>query len=177
MEESRLLSKYNQAVLEACNRGYCVNEDGELISPSGGKPKGAINSTGYREINLRERNSRCYLKLRIHKLMAYPKFGDKIFDPDMQVRHLDNNKLNNSWNNIGLGIQSANMMDIPEKERRSHAKLAARARRRLTDDQAQQLRKDKKDGMTHRELCQKYGICKSTVSDIVNYKLYNDTPL
>ena len=51
------MSKANLAVLEAYYKGYRVNEVGELVSPSGNKPRGGIGTVGYRRFGIRERNS------------------------------------------------------------------------------------------------------------------------
>lgn len=57
--------------------------------------------------------------IMVHRLQAYQKFGDALFGEGIVVRHLDGNSLNNSFDNIAIGTQHDNMMDIP-----AHIRLA-----------------------------------------------------
>lgn len=88
------------------------------------------------------------------------------------VRHLDNDPHNNALENIGIGTQKQNMYDRPAAERIAHAKKAARRRRKLTDEQAVELRAEHEAGHGYTYLREKYGVSKSTVSYIVNNKTY-----
>lgn len=57
--------------------------------------------------------------IMVHRLQAYQKFGDALFGEGIVVRHLNGNSLDNSWDNIAIGTQHDNMMDIP-----AHIRLA-----------------------------------------------------
>ena len=59
--------------------------------------------------------------IKVHRLQAYQKFGDKIFESGIVVRHLDGNSLNNHLNNIDIGTQSDNIRDIPKEIRLKNA--------------------------------------------------------
>lgn len=61
----------------------------------------------------------------VHRLQAFQKYGENLFDSGMEVRHLDGNKENNSYDNIVIGTHSENMRDIPEAIRYSKALYAA----------------------------------------------------
>ena len=64
-------------------------------------------------------------RVRVHRMQAYQKFKDKIYEDNIVVRHLNGNSLDNTFNNIGIGSQSENMFDRPREERAKHGRLAA----------------------------------------------------
>ena len=109
-----MLSKKNQMIEEAISKGYKVI-DGIVLNPEGEEIATHLDKSGYMHCSLGNRPNR--LSISVHRLVAYQKFGDIIFKPGIQVRHLDNDKLNNLDYNIGYGTQSQNMMDIPKKKR------------------------------------------------------------
>ena len=111
--------------------------------------------------------------IRVNRLQAYQKFGDALFSCD-EVRHLDGNHKNNSWDNIAIGSKSDNELDKPKAVRVRSAKTAARTQRSLSDSEVRQLRRDRVNGKTYAQLMVKYGIAKSTVSYVVNRKTYRD---
>ena len=82
-------------LLLAVKKGYKVTEDGKLISPTGKELSGIVDNRGYRTFNIL-RN----FPVAVHRLMGYQKFGEKVFDPKLEIRHLNGNKLDNSSDNI-----------------------------------------------------------------------------
>jgi hypothetical protein len=83
------------------------------------------NKNGYLFFSVRFNNIKHPKNIPVHRLQAYQKFGDTIFDKNVVVRHLDGNPQNNSYENIGIGTQSENMYDIPKEKRIAHAKHAS----------------------------------------------------
>jgi len=108
--------KANKQLLKAYEKGYRVI-DGELFNPSGNILKGWINLKGYKVFHIAKNAT----PILFHRLVAYQKYGHKIFEKNIQVRHLDNNKLNNKNYNIKIGTQHDNAMDIPVEQRRINA--------------------------------------------------------
>lgn len=104
----------------AYQKGYRITPDGLTVTGPKGHPlKLRIDAWGYPIFNLKaERNVQ---PCRIHRLQAYQKFGEFIFIPGVQVRHLDCNQRNNHHANLALGNQSQNMMDRPASARRKLA--------------------------------------------------------
>jgi len=155
-------------VLNEFNRlGYIVNNNGEVFSKDGRELKGCVvtyrGNTKYRKIGFRVFQFPSY-SLKIHSIQAFKKFGDKIFEKDLEVRHLNGDSLDNSWENIGIGTHSQNMMDIPKEKRR---KMSSHP---IYDHK--EVLKDRKLGMTYKEIMDKHGIkSKSTVSHIINKSL------
>lgn len=104
-----------KALLKAYQKGYRV-KDGIAYNPKGESLSGTLDSSGYIMFSPTK-----FDKVFIHRLVAYQKYGDRIFEDGIQVRHKDNNKLNNFEDNILIGNQSQNMMDIPKQQRRINA--------------------------------------------------------
>ena len=107
------MSDFSRLEIIAKEKGYLVLDDGTVNGPRK-KNIGTIHN-GYVFINIKvdgkDKN------IRAHRLQAYQKYGDKIYEKGMCVRHLDNNRLNNSISNIALGTNSDNMMDKPKEQR------------------------------------------------------------
>jgi hypothetical protein len=64
------------------------------------------------------------------------------------------------------------MMDVPPQVRREQALRGARARRRLTFAQAEEIRQKHAAGTSYSKLVAEYGICKSLVSYIISRRTY-----
>lgn len=106
-------------VLIAHSKGYKVTKEGKVIGIKGDELK-LNNYKGYYRFNFRNlTNTVSYVS--VHRLQAYQKFGDKMFEEGILVRHLDGNPANNSWDNIEIGTNSDNMMDIDADVRLARA--------------------------------------------------------
>ncbi len=94
-------------------KGYIVSEDGIFYNPK----KEILNYTinGYISTCIRVNGHK--INVKAHRLQAYQKYGDKLYEPGILVRHLDGNPSNNCWENILIGTNSDNMMDIPSQIR------------------------------------------------------------
>lgn len=165
------MSKNNKAILSANEKGYDCDNKGNIFSSKNKKLKLNKDSTGYFRFSINTNNE--IIKVKAHRFIAFKKFGKKIFEPGTQVRHLDGNSLNNSWNNIEIGTQSENMMDRLSEDRIKSAKNAARFLRKFSDEEIKRIRVDRKNGMTYLEISKKWnGIGKSTLSYIFNKAKY-----
>lgn len=120
---------------ETFENGYRVI-DGEMYNPKGIRLKGYIRH-GYRRINVYRGKKKH--SVNFHRLVAFEKFGEKLFIPGIVVRHLDGNSLNNRTENIAIGTQQDNCFDRDPDERLAHAFYAASKRRRFTDEEEQQI--------------------------------------
>jgi hypothetical protein len=160
----------NELLLLAVEKGYRVTREGVALGPTGAECN-RVNSSGYVEFWIKGGDAGNG-NVPVHRVQAYQKFGEGIFQLGLEVRHLDGNPLNNAEENIGLGTHSENMMDQPRRIRVEKARVAAKARRKLTEAEVWCLREDRKNGATYDELMKKYGIAKGTVSYIVNRRTY-----
>ena len=152
----------------AYSMGYGITEDGRAIGVTGKERKLQISASGYFRFSYRKDRP----AIRVHRLQAYQKFGGRIYDAGMVVRHLDGNSKNNSYANIEIGTNQQNQMDRLSADRLAAAKHAASFLRGLTDDQVVAIREAYAAGVTGVALAAKYGTVKSTISEVVTGKLY-----
>ena len=115
-----------ERILFAATKGYTVDVNGEVFY-DGKKRKLHQGNTGRLEFAIRCPNSKPPQNIPVHRLQAYQKFKEKALEPGIVVRHLDGNHLNNSYDNIEIGTQQQNMLDIPKSQRVAHAKHAVSA--------------------------------------------------
>lgn len=161
-----ILSKKDEALLFAYNKGYRIHENGDILNPNKVKLRGTLHSNGYKRISIRiDGESRDFTA---HRLAAYQKYGDSIFDNKIQVRHLDDNPVNNALANIAIGSASDNQMDKPKEVRVSAATKASKKANPRTPIQRIQIYIDKLSGMSYKEIGLKNNVSKGTLSFMFN---------
>lgn len=146
-----ILPQTGEAAIMAKSQGFYVSEDGKVI-----------HSDGYEAPNMEGGYSKNYPVFRFyhrmygkdtrimkHKFAGYFFMGlDALF---LQVRHLDNNKLNNSRENLCLGDPGQNARDKPVIERKRIAQAGAIAsankNSKFTPEQVRDLRKWYEDNL------------------------------
>ena len=153
------MQKNNRAIVHAYNKGYRVNSDGIVITPIGVEKRCGRDSNGYLKFNITFDEGS--YPIRVHRLCAYQTYGQKVFSTGIVVRHLDNNKDNNSISNLKLGTDQENYMDIPEQTRQSRADYAASFNRSIDWDSVD---KDRERGMSYREISKTHAISKGNLS-------------
>ena len=165
------LNKANTAIILAAQKGYTTDNNGNIISPNGIVLKLKHEDT-YPAFSLNVGNKKI-VSVRVHRFVAYLKFGDKIFEENIQVRHLNGMSNDNSWSNIDIGTASDNMLDKRPEVRKEMARKAASHLRSLSENDVIELRKLRKEGWKYKDLMNKFGLAKSTVSYIINDKTYS----
>ena len=98
------------------------------------------------------------IKVYVHRLQAYQEFGDAIFDKGIEVRHLNGDSFDNSYENIAIGTPFENAMDKAKETRMRCAKKASEAIKKYSDELAQQIQLEYSKGSNYRELMKKYSI-------------------
>lgn len=156
------MSKQNEWTRKVFEMGYNVNNN-IIYSKNGNIIKGSINSNGYKKFNTRIDGET--VTIMVHRLVGYQKFGDRIFENDIQVRHLNGDPLCNFEWNIEIGSQSDNMMD---KTKESRIKSALIATSHVKIHEHMDILEARKKGMSYSELCKKFNIkSKGTISWIL----------
>lgn len=171
-------SGHHKTVVTAFERGYCVDDEGRVVSPSG-----RVRAVSYRRkkeagapygrVSLKTEDG--WRSFEVHKLAAYQKFGDAAFQLDVVVRHLNGCSTDNRPANLALGSQSENMLDRSREELRAHALHAAAAKRKLTDADVCILVEMRRNGASGKWCAETFGVRESTVSEIMSGKLYSVT--
>lgn len=87
------------------------------------------------------------------------------------MRHLDGNKLNNSFDNIAIGTSKDNWKDIPKKERYEHVTFN---NMKYSVEEVLDMRDMRNRGASYAEIMDKYNISsKGTMSHIINKRITN----
>ena len=86
----------------ASERGYFVTKDG-LVFFNGKQRKLNLKNKKYQYYCFNIRIDGKPKRIEVHRLQAYQKFGDKIFEKGIVVRHLNGDSTDNSYDNIGIG--------------------------------------------------------------------------
>lgn len=167
------MKESHKKLKEVYNKGYYVNSDGEVIAPSGKARKLTLKKENggcgdYYRFNVKI-NGMSY-PIPVHRLVAYQKFGDKMFNEDT-VRHLDGNSKNNSFDNIVIGSYSDNSFDRDEQDRKEHSMKGVMKLRKFSDDEVRYIRNSKSK---QSDLCKQFGVVKGTIRGIRNRKTYQD---
>jgi len=163
------MGKSNDILIYAYDRGYRVDVTGDVISFTGRKLTPRICTTGYYIISIRVPWEIFSVKFKVHRLAGYQKYKDKIFEKGMQVRHKDNNKLNNSLENILIGTQSQNMMDIPKEIRLAHAIDTSNHIRKFSDEKMAEMLYFYEETKSYKQVMEKYNISsKGTLHYMLN---------
>lgn len=155
----------------AYDKGYRVTKDGQLLNLKG-KVIGNINAKGYQRTTFKLNKVNT---LHTHRLQAYQKFGDKLYEDGIVVRHLNGNKLDNSWENIAIGTNKDNALDIPKEKRKRDTSKANKAQIKYPKEFVLKLRQEYKEVKSYRKLGGKYGISLTSVRNLINQrKVFKD---
>lgn len=164
------------SLIKAYEKGYRII-NGEVISPSGKVRKTDLDTQGYKRFTiaikdiLNSKKIRRHRAIAVHRLVAYQKYGIYMFNPNIEVRHLDGNQLNNIETNIVIGTHVENMMDVPKYKRVEHAKIASKKIRKFTDDEMEIIKSFHNVRKSYKETMNIFNITsKGTLYRILNIK-------
>lgn len=116
---------------------YTIDEKGVLKNPQG-KKVGSVNRQGYKKIQV----TICG-KARdvfLHRIQAYNKYGSKLYEKGIQVRHLNDIKTDNSSDNIALGTATDNLNDRGREKIMADQKKATDASKKYSDEKVLQIK-------------------------------------
>ena len=153
-------------------KGYRVI-DGKVVNSNGKVRKTCIrwrskdaHTYAIEQVNIAGSDHKSF-PIPVHKLVAFQKFGEAALQTGVQVRHANNNSLDNSEGNILIGTGTENALDRPELDRRVHA---AKGRQTYTKTEVDRLRKAYDSGESYKEIERRTGISRSTLSYYLSTK-------
>jgi hypothetical protein len=147
---------------------YFISIEGVVYSAKkgqGGRYKGVrplksyIDKSGYLNVGLYVPNKK---RFAVHRLMAIAKFGD--LTPEIVTRHKDNNKVNNSFDNILIGTQLDNIKDREISGNTAKGDKSYLAK--YTDDFCLKILNEISKGKKQADLCREYGLKASFLSNL-----------
>lgn len=158
-----MLSEQDRSLVEAYNKGYRVISD-KVFSPWR-ELKPGTRKDGYKRFCIRNSEGK-RIAILVHRLMGYQKYGDEIFNEEIEVRHLDGNASNNNETNIVIGSPSDNALD-KSPEVRLNSALSGSLATKIHDHES--VIAYRNEGHTYDDIMKKFGISsKGTVSYIIN---------
>lgn len=170
-------TKTEDLIREAASVGYWVSAEGKLYSPAGPE----LNT----KYNIRYPNFHVGFggiqghAIPIHRFAAYCKFGPRIFQAGVAVRHLDGNSHNNSWANLAIGTYAENEADKPIDVRAAaRRKTAEKMKGRpslvahLSDEQVIEARALHLAGQTTKEIALRYGVSRGVMHHLLKGNTY-----
>ena len=156
----------------AYEKGYRVTKDGHLLNPKGIKI-GSVSSRGYERTAIKINGKD--VVIRTHRLQAYQKYGNKLYEDSIVVRHLNSNSLDNSFSNISIGTQEDNMKDIPLKQRQLNALQSSYKRIKHSKELVDELKEEYKVLKSYAKLSRKYNLSYDTTYYLINQrKVFKD---
>lgn len=166
MSKKVILSKKNQAIIQAFEKGYRVDVLGNITYRAR-----VLNlcksSFGYFLFSVRVviNGEKSLKQVLVHRLQAYQKFGNVIFTEGVCVRHKDGDCKNNSIENIILGNHSDNMMDKSPEVRMKTAIYASSFMKKHNHEEIIKLHNE---GKSYAEIMKILGTkSKGTISFII----------
>lgn len=170
------MSRRAKAIKLAFDKGYRVTEDGQVISPKGKQLSLFAPKSGRQYLRFTIYFEGGPICLDVHRLAGYQKFGDAIFEPDQQVRHLNGIGTDNRLVNLGIGTPSQNALDMSVEKRTTRSSLGGylggRANRVFTKDEIHEILRRLDAGETQLEVANSVGVNRRTVNNIKNGKSY-----
>jgi len=158
-------SKTFDAVVLAYKKGYRADNRGMVRGPSDKPRKRYAHGKKFKywTFGIGQPKSKRVLTVQVSHLVALQKFGVDAFQRSECVRHLNGNSLDDSFDNIAIGSQRDNMLDIPKDKRVAKAIYASAFSCKSRKDWAA-IDEDRAAGMSYRAIADKYGISKGALS-------------
>jgi len=167
------LSKGGQGIIIANKQGYKI-VDGNIFNPKNRVLKGGRDKDGYHFFSIREQNIQ--YNIRVHRLLAFQKYGMAMFESGIVVRHLNGNNKDNSDLNIAIGTVSENEMDKPIEQRKKVGLRAAECSRKYTNEFINTVRQTRIDeNLSYAKLAKKFNLPTPSVAHLIvnnNYQTY-----
>lgn len=166
------MSRFKKYEIILFKKGYRISDDGKAYNPDGKELKGHTRN-GYPCFSFRLDSGRI-IAVNFSRLQAYQKYGDRIYEDGIVVRHLNNDKLDTSSDNIAIGTERDNRMDNPAEDRRKYAINASLKANKYDKKFVDEIRQRHKEGWPYNKIREHYGLAKSTISYIINhdYKIH-----
>ncbi|OZB98152.1 HNH endonuclease [Paenibacillus sp. XY044] len=184
INDKLILTDSQKRIVEAYNRGYRVTPEGVFLNRHGVALSIELKSKQRypsRQISINGKKKNYY----IHRLAAYCFYGDEVFKEYIQVRHLNGNVLDISKSNLALGTCSENHHDKSPEVRKCSATKASHSRknvtmrtlRKLTDEQALNVKMLLHQGVDCVTISKMYKVSDETIRQIKNGLTYKEIKL
>ena len=165
----------HEVIRQAFKQGYRINKSGDLLNKKGTVVKGTVNSCGYPQTSVYLGDIQKGHSVLIHRMVAYAKYGERMFIDGIEVRHKNGTKDDHTRGNIFIGTRLENIMDMSHEQRSNKTKGKPSSQRFLTPKQLKIIRAAYARGLTKGEctrLSEKFKVAKTTISSAGTGKTY-----
>lgn len=139
---------------------YTIDKEGVLRNRNG-KKVGSLDRQGYEKIYITLLGKKT--TVFTHRIQAYNKFKQEMYKKGIQVRHLNDVKTDNSYDNIELGTARDNYQDRGLDKIRASQKVATEASKVYSDELVKEIKQYYKDNNNkQKQTMQKYNISNSS---------------
>lgn len=166
------MSQLKYLIKVVWEKGYRII-GGKCYTPKGKILKGTIKKhpIPYRQFSIKLKigeieGIKGARSIMYHGLLAYQLYGDEYFKKGIVARHLNGNSLDNSDDNIILGTQKDNKLDIPKEKRIDAYRKGMKTREDILMIKAG-IMNDVNNGLGAKQIYKKYGVCINTVYKII----------
>ena len=175
-EGARSLS--DEAIILAYRAGYRADQDGTVWTPFGNTLKGWPNSTGYLNFKPAVGPRATRKSVLVHRFVAYCLYGESALAAEV-VRHLNDVKTDNRFDNLCPGTYVQNRADIPAEVKsrwaKKHAHLLVERSRKLSDEDVKLMRLVRETEKTpYAKLAKRFGVSTMTAHRAVSGKSWGN---
>lgn len=149
---------------------YFVSQEGNLYNTFSKKiTTGSPDKNGYKRVTYK--SSKPCKTTSVHRMVM------EIYNPtegmdELEVNHIDQDKTNNRLENLEWITHQENMNRIYGQSRNNLSNAGVKnGRANLTEEQVREIRAS---NLSQRLIAKKYGIGKTTVGDIKNYRTWTN---
>lgn len=139
---------------QVSNLGNVKRVNGKILKPQ------SHTKFGHLRVGL-WKDGKCKYK-GVHNLVLLSFIGE--CPKGMEIRHLNSNPSDNKLSNLKYGTRSENMIDA--------AKLSRCGSQKLTINNVHQIRRLHNEGLSNREIAERFKVDRCTVRDIITKKTY-----
>lgn len=155
---------------------YLVSNTGEIKGVKTGKiRKKNVNHEGYYYVGISLGSRKKTMSIRPHRAVAET-FIPKIYGKEV-INHIDGNKLNNNVGNLEWVTYSENLIHAYENGLKVVKRGSESPNAKFENSQIDYIRENyvpRDNNFGCRPLARRFNVSHTTISDIVNYKIYDN---
>lgn len=139
-----------------------ISKNGAVVAKWRSREWG-VDSFGYARLSYKK------FSFKVHRIV-YAKYSGNMLIDGLTINHKDGNKLNNHMGNLEQITNSKNQIHKYRILKFPHTK----GNKKISFEIANKIRDERTSGAKYNYLVAKYGLCKSSISYIVNYRTWNN---